>query len=134
MGEGNGHGSRGSGRTLTEESRAAWGSGGGDFDRIQDYHLMEFVYEQVDKLLDYPPLFVVHGIEGTVNARLVLDDQGACDWRDSSISSVQPYLRAYVLDVMKKTCRQNFERYLAGRTRTNVDLSFRFATLRQAKP
>jgi hypothetical protein len=112
---------------LNDNPLAAWGSGGGTFERTKDYLLYRRIYESVDGSLYYPGVLARHEIEGTINARFVLDATGSCDWHYTQIKGANPYLQLYVLDILKKTCEQNFSIYLKKRVITNVDMSFQFA-------
>lgn len=105
---------------------APWGSGAGQFERVAATQFMQFIYEQVQMKLFYPATLAFHEIEGTVNARLVIDQQGHCQWPETSISSPDAHLRIYVLDLLKKVCHQSFSQFMEGKQRANVDLSFLF--------
>ncbi len=106
---------------------APWGQGSETFERIEDYSLFKFLFNKVDANLSYPGVLARHKIQGTVNARFVLNAEGSCDWSYTHISNGDPYLQLYVLDLLKRTCAENFKRYTKDRKITNVDMSFQFA-------
>lgn len=106
---------------------APWGQGAGTFERVEDLTLFQRLFQKIDSSLSYPGVLSRHKIEGTVNARFVLAQNGSCDWKHTQILGTDPYLRLYVLDLLKRICSENFSRYLNGRMTTNVDLSFTFA-------
>lgn len=106
---------------------APWGQGSETFERIEDYSLFKFLFDKVDANLSYPGVLARHKIQGTVNARFVLNAEGGCDWSYTHISNGDPYLQLYVLDLLKRTCAENFKRYTKDREITNVDMSFQFA-------
>ncbi len=106
---------------------APWGQGSETFERIEDYSLFKFLFNKVDANLSYPGVLARNKIQGTVNARFVLNAEGSCDWSYTHISNGDPYLQLYVLDLLKRTCAENFKRYTKDRKITNVDMSFQFA-------
>ncbi len=112
---------------LTDNVKSNWGSGSGDFSRIGQLSLMMKIHRQMENLLYYPSVLAYHQVEGNVNARLVLNEKGSCDWNQTSISSDSAYLKIFVLDLMKTLCKNNWGRELSGRKLTNVDFSFQFA-------
>lgn len=105
---------------------AEWGSGSASAERIRDYTLFQALYKQVDGFLSYPGVLARHQIKGTVNARLVLSADGNCEWGQTQILGTEPYLKLYILDLLKKVCHTNFKKYISEREVTNADLSFRF--------
>lgn len=105
---------------------AAWGVGAGTFERAKDYILMKKIYEHVDNALFFPSFFHRNNIEGAINARLVIDFEGKCDWSKIKFYGEQPYMKLFVLSVLKSACRQNFKPFLKQRLLTVVDLSFQF--------
>ncbi len=112
---------------LEDNPSDEWGSGGGTFARNKDYLLFRKVYETVDGLLYYPGVLARNRIEGFTHARLVLDSEGSCSWKLTQITGANPYLRLFVLDILKQACHQNYSQFINGRKLTNVDLSFKFA-------
>ncbi len=112
---------------LEDNPTDEWGSGGATFARNKDYLLFRKVYETVDGLLYYPGVLARNRIEGFTHARLVLDSAGSCSWKLTQITGANPYLRLFVLDVLKHACHQNYSQFMNGRKLTNVDLSFKFA-------
>jgi hypothetical protein len=115
------------GDSLVDDIAAPWGSGGREFKRIMEYSLMNRIQSQTENLLYYPAVLAAHGIEGNVNVRLVLNKEGQCDWPKTEITSASPYLRVFVLDLMKSVCKQSYLREVRGRKLTLVDFSFQFA-------
>lgn len=109
-----------------DDINLAWGIGGGTFERVKDYTLYKKIYNTVEGILFFPSFFKRQKISGTVNARLVLNEQGTCNWYDTKIHEADFHMRLYVLSVLKKTCEQNFKPYLKERLVTVVDLSFMF--------
>jgi hypothetical protein len=115
------------GERAPDDPRAEWGSGGRDFDRVADLGRFDQLYEVVDSRVVYPSVLVAHGIQGTVNARLIVNAKGVCDWKQTQISSAQANLKVYVLDVLKRVCTQNLSRYARKDANSNFDFSFQFA-------
>lgn len=105
---------------------AEWGEGAETFERVQDYRFMRHLYDQVDGHLFYPGVFARHQVSGTINARLVFDKEGHCDFHKTRIFGTEKNLQVFVLDVLKKTCRQTYLNLLGGRELTIADLSFQF--------
>lgn len=116
-----------SGYTDEDDAHVAWGAGGGTFERIQDLTIMKRFHEKVDAILFYPGVLARNKISGFVNTRIVLDAEGQCDWRLTKINAADPHLRVYILHLLKNVCGENFKRYLGGRLRTNIDMSFQFS-------
>ncbi len=112
--------------TTNDDPSAPWGEGSAHFSRLEDLGLMNRVYANVEQALFYPGILAHHSIEGIVNARLILKDDGHCDWRQTTISSTESHLKVFILSVLKETCTFDFKRYVRGRHITNVDLSFEF--------
>jgi len=115
-----------SGNPESDDPKAAWGQGSAEFKRLEDLGLMNRIYEHTEQALYYPGILARHKIEGIVNARLVIAEQGLCDWHETIISSTNPHLRIFILSVLKEVCSQNFKPYLRGRKLTNIDFSFEF--------
>lgn len=109
-----------------DNADTAWGVGAGTFERAKDYLLMKKIYEYVDNALFFPSFFHRNNIEGVINARLVINFEGKCDWSKIKFYGEQPYMKLFVLSVLKSACRQNFKPFLKNRLLTNVDLSFHF--------
>lgn len=109
-----------------DEASAAWGSGAGTFERIEDYRLYKEIYTHIDGSLYYPAILARNKISGAVNARLVLNSQGYCQWQQTQIYANDIHLRIFILSTLKKACSQSYKPYLAKRELTNVDLSFLF--------
>lgn len=105
---------------------AEWGSGAGTFGRIKDYNFFRVFYSHIDSSLAYPGVLARHKITGTVQARVVVDRNGSCDWQRTKIEGQNGYLGLYVLDVLKRVCQMNFKQYIGDREVTNADLSFKF--------
>ena len=106
---------------------ADWGSGGGTFARTKDYLLFDRIYHNIDSILYYSGVLARHKIQGYINTRLVLDSNGKCEWKFTQIKGADPYLRLFILDILKQACGQNYSRYINARNLTNVDMSFKFA-------
>lgn len=115
------------GSPNSDDPLKAWGSGGGSFGRIKDYLLYKKIHDQIDGILFFPSFFNRHKIQGVSNARLVLNEEGNCNWQHTDIQGTNAYIQLYVLSVLKKTCEQNYKRYMGNRSLTNIDLSFQFA-------
>ena len=109
-----------------DNPRSDWGSGAATFERIADANIYQRLYEHIDGSLSYPGVLARHKIKGIVFARIVLNQGGECDWKFTQISSREPYLQLYVLDLLKRVCRQNYKDSIHGREITNVDVSFQF--------
>jgi hypothetical protein len=103
-----------------------WGVGGGDFKQVEHYLLFRKIWEEVDGMLFYPAILARRKVQGTVNVRLVLNEEGKCNWSATKIWSAQRYLRVYVLDVAAKLCRLNLARWHQDKKPITVDLSFKF--------
>lgn len=104
-----------------------WGGGGTSIDAIADLGRYDRLYELVDSRLVYPGVLSSHGVQGTVNARLVVDSRGVCDWHASHISSTQQHLQLYVIDVLHRVCEQPLARFARADGASNFDFSFTFA-------
>jgi len=115
------------GYTDEDDAHVAWGAGSGTFERIQDLTIMKRFHEKVDAILFYPGVLARNKISGIVNTRIVLDAEGQCDWKLTKINAADPHLRVYVLHLLKNVCDENFKKYLGGRIRTNIDMSFQFS-------
>ncbi len=113
-------------RPGTDDPHAEWGSGSSSFGRIKDFAFYKKLYQQVDNSLYYPSVLARKSITGTVNARLVFNQNGNCDWHLTQIRGTEPYLSLFVLSTLKNVCKMNFKPYLADRKITNADLSFHF--------
>lgn len=111
---------------LTDNVDMAWGAGGGTFERVKYFLLYKKIYDSIDSVLFFPSFFVGKNLQGAVNARLVLNNVGTCNWNQTQIHESEFYIRLYVLSVLKKACQQNFKPYLNGRQLSVVDLSFLF--------
>lgn len=96
----------------TDDINLAWGIGGGTFERVKEYTLYKKIYDTVEGILFFPSYFKMQKISGTVNARLVMNDQGTCNWHETKIHEADFHMRLYILTVLKKTCEQNFKSYL----------------------
>jgi hypothetical protein len=114
------------GYTTNDDPSIAWGAGSGTFERIQDIGLMAYFHDKVDSLLFYPGILARKKMTGTVNTRIVLTEDGSCDWRRSTIAAANPYFRVYILQLLKKVCSENFKKYTKNRLMTNIDMSFAF--------
>lgn len=110
-----------------DNPNAPWGQGAETFERIEDYTLFKTLFSRIDSSLSYPAVLARNKIQGTVNARFVLNKKGECDWKYTQILGKEPYLQLYVLDLLKRVCSENFKRYVRDRELTNVDMSFQFA-------
>jgi len=111
---------------LRDNPLSEWGSGAANFGRVEDYNLFRVLFEQVDGYLYYPGVLARHKITGVVNARIVINDQGACVWPQTKIQGHDPYLSLYVLNVLKNVCQMNYKAYSKNRQISNADLSFQF--------
>ncbi|MGZ3797695.1 MAG: hypothetical protein ACXVB1_15090 [Pseudobdellovibrionaceae bacterium] len=120
-----------SGFSLNDDPNVAWGAGGGNFERVQELALMSHFQEKVNSLLFYPAVLAHHKISGLVNTRLVLNDKGDCDWALTKINSNDAHLRLFILHLLKKTCDENYKKYLGTRISTNIDMSFEFSITEQ---
>jgi hypothetical protein len=114
------------GYTTKDDPTVAWGAGSGTFERIQDLVLMKKFQQKIDALLFYPGVLARRKISGIVNSRIVLNQAGDCDWRHTRIEAANPYLRVYILHLLKKVCSENFKKYTHAREMTNIDMSFKF--------
>jgi len=88
---------------------------------------MNHFQEKVDNLLFYPSILARHGVNGTVNSRIVLDRDGTCNWSLTKIESADPHLRIFILHLLKKVCDENYKKYIGQRVQTNLDMSFAFS-------
>lgn len=84
-----------SGEIPADDPNSRWGSGGGEFGRVDDLGRFARFYDYVDAQVMYPGVLAYHGVEGTVNARLIVTPSGDCDWHRTSISSSQSHLRGF---------------------------------------
>lgn len=114
-----------------DDPNVEWGAGGGSFARIEEMNLMQFFYRKFDAVLFYPEILARHKIGGVVNARIVLNRSGECDWQKTQIRAAEPYLRVYVLHMLKNVCHENFKSYTRQRESTNIDISVNFSISEQ---
>ncbi|MGE4132998.1 MAG: hypothetical protein AB7F86_15255 [Bdellovibrionales bacterium] len=106
-------------RLASEE----FGADGGNFGEIVNFLRYEKLQEVIEGLLFYPGVLGRRGMEGTINARLALDSTSHCDWGRTKIDGSNPYLKVYILALLKKLCgRTAIEQVKVSR----IDLSFRF--------
>ena len=110
-----------------DDPTARWGSGGSEFARVRDLGKFDRLYDLIDANVMYPSVLAYHGIQGTVNARLILKQNGKCDWHHSHIDSTSSHLKVYVLDVLNKVCARNLTSFARKESPANLDLSFKFA-------
>lgn len=115
------------GYTKDDDPNVAWGAGGGTFERIQDFTLMNHFHAKVDGLLFFPAVLSRHKVSGFVNTRVVLNRDGNCDWHLTKINAADPHLRIYILHLLKKVCDESFKPYMGGRINTNIDMTFQFS-------
>ena len=107
------------------KSENAWGSSGGGFAYVE--HTLSFtqLIEEVNGLLNYPYPLASRGFSGTINSRLHFKDS-RCVWSKTRVEGAQPYLRVYILALLKKLCgleKISRMRFPDGLT---VDMSFAF--------
>lgn len=112
--------------TIKDNVNESWGHGSQVFQRVQDYRLMEILYSKMDEILIYPDELSYHKIEGVVNARIVLDQNGDCDFDHMSVQRGERHLQILVISKISEMCKSNFKKYIKDRQRTNVDMSFDF--------
>ncbi|MCB0379421.1 MAG: hypothetical protein KDD33_13085, partial [Bdellovibrionales bacterium] len=120
------HYNHGQSDTLPDDPGTPWGEGGGEFGRIKDYGKIEKVAYALYHVIDYPYVLIRRGIEGHVNARLVVNGQGQCEWSYTKIGGEKPELRLKVLLILKQFCRSDFWHHLKIRESSNLDISFHF--------
>lgn len=112
---------------VSDSLGASWGEGAGSFVRIRDYLAYEKIQNTLKYLIHYPERLKRERIGGFVNARLALNSEGRCDWRQSWVRSSNIKLRIYALTVMKDFCKTTFWHTASvNRERSNLDLSFYF--------
>lgn len=112
--------------SIPDNPYSLWGTGAAEFERLADYSYLERIYERVNNNLFYPGIFAYNNIFGTVNARLVIDSFGNCNWQMTQINSTNVNLKVYILSVLKKTCMQDLKLVTQLRKQLNIDLSFSF--------
>lgn len=100
-----------------------FGSGGGGMKYVKHTLRFDQIIRDVEDMLNYPYPLGKRGIEGTINARLAFDGQGRCDVKRALLSGGSPYLRVYVLALLKKLCALEQTRLPEP---MNLDLSFAF--------
>lgn len=105
---------------------SSWGDGAGEFNRILQSNLFEKFFQEVDHALFYPGILARHQIEAVVAVRVILNQQGQCDWKKTKIRSNDKHLQVFILDVLKKACRTDYSRWMRNRENTLIDLSFEF--------
>lgn len=105
---------------------APWGDGAGEFNRILQSNLFDQFFREVDRALFYPGILARHRIEAVVLARVILNQDGECDWQKTKIRSNDKHLQVFILDVLKKACKTDYSRWMASRENTLIDLSFEF--------
>jgi hypothetical protein len=111
---------------LHDDPNADWGKGAETFERIQDYNIYRILYERVNGRLYYPATLARQKIEGLVQTRIVITQEGNCDWTKTKIFGREVYLKMYILSLLKNVCKENFKSILADRQLTNIDASFHF--------
>jgi hypothetical protein len=116
-----------------DDSQAAWGAGGGEFERIADYSFMHRFYERVDAHVFYPAVLSRHRIAGHVHARVVLKGND-CQWNSIPITSTESHLRVLVLAILKEVCAEDLSDIHLPRASGNFDLSFEFALTEDNDP
>lgn len=106
---------------------AEWGEGGGNFQRVQEQSFFQQLQTSIENHLFYPGILARHKVSGTVNARLVFDEQGRCDFKRTHLENSERHLQIYIYDLLKKVCsRHQFASSLKHRKQTIADLSFTF--------
>ena len=107
-------------------SSEQWGAGGGA-GLTELIHTLRFdkLMTEIEGSLHYPRVLGDRQISGVINVRLRFREGSRCAW-PPRIEGAAPYLRVYVLALLKKIC--GFEilttmGFVAGQT---VDLSFAF--------
>lgn len=98
-----------------------FGYGGGGMKYVAQTLQFDRLIRAVEGMLNYPYPLGKRGIDGTVNVRLTFGPDGHCDSKRARLSGASPYLRVYVLALLKKLC--GLERLPEP---MSVDLSFAF--------
>lgn len=109
-----------------DNSSASWGEGGAEYGRIKDFIRMDRVAQAMDALVEFPHPLAYRKMGGVVRVRLVISEDGACNWRHSRIEGNRPELRFYILLATKKLCRGDAWQGYKKRKSSNVDFAFNF--------
>lgn len=111
----------------TDRLGAEWGEGGGNFQRVQEQNFFQQLQASIENHLFYPGILARHKVSGTVNARLIFNEQGQCDFKRTQLANAERHLQIYIYDLLKKVCsRHQFASSLKHRKQTVADLSFTF--------
>lgn len=102
-----------------------WGYGGGGMKDIEHTLQMEKLRAEIEQMLNYPYALGSRGVSGTINARLVFQDH-RCQWKRTRVEGASPYLRIYILALLKKLCGLETVEHLRFPDQMVVDLSFAF--------
>lgn len=113
-------------KSIPDNPEAVWGEGLGQLGRVADTQVMQAATEKVSGLVYYPGPLARRGIEGTVNARIIMNSKGQCDWSKSYVGGDRSELRFYILALLKKLCLTNFAINYGLRPSNNFDFSFHF--------
>lgn len=103
-----------------------WGSQGGDLKQIENYISYERVFTEIQGLLHYPGALGRRDIAGGVNARLHFTEDSQCDWKKTWVKSPSPYLRFYIIALLKKLCGLENIRHARLRSHQFLDINFNF--------
>jgi len=117
-----------------DNPRAHWGEGGGQFGRIKDYRQIKMAAEKIESLMEYPPFLAYKRVGGVIRARMVIDENGGCNWTDSYIDGTNPLLRFYVLRSLKSFCRIPLWHGQRIKKSSNIDFSFDFNIYSKESP
>ncbi len=77
-------------------------------------------------MLHYPSALSRRKIQGVINARLTFKEKSKCDHRQTQVSGAEPYLRIYVLALLKKLCGLSVVERMGFAAGQKVDMSFDF--------
>lgn len=132
-------GARGAGMNLTDAGDLGlgeedWGSHGAKLAEIANFNQYEKLFAHLQGMVNFPALLGNHGMEDTINSRLVFDENSHCDWSKSRVGGTLPAYRVYTLALLKKLCAMKTIEHLHFRKNQFVDVNFTFAILSLPEP
>lgn len=113
-------------RGSSEWPEGSWGSKMNLLGEVGHFLENDRVREEIRNMLNYPGALAMRNIEGHVEAQLYFTDDSKCDWKRTTITSGQPYLRIYILAMLKKLCTFTVVERMRADHRRTLDLTFQF--------
>lgn len=114
-------------RGTSEWPPQSWGAHqGGILKETEFFISYDRLFQEIQGLLYYPGVLGQHGISGTFNVKLAFTEDSQCDWKRTTISQANHYLKFYVMALLKKLCGLEFLKHTHFDTTTRADLNFDF--------